>query len=134
MIAYIRLGLILAALGLSAWGGWAARSWLDDSRELKKVAAERDEAIKRERAADRRAREAETSRAKIAGELETEKGRIHAETAPIIKRVPVYIGGSDCALDVDGVRNLNAARGAGSVPNARRLVDDGPRESRADSP
>jgi hypothetical protein len=41
--------------------------------------------------------------------------------------------GGDCALGVDGVRDLNAARGA-QLPSARRLADDGPRISRSDTP
>lgn len=124
MIAYVRAGLVLAVLGLTAWGGWTARAWLEDSKDLDQAKEERDAAIARERAAEAKATAVETARAKIAGELAKEKAKIHAEIEPIIKRVPVYIGGSDCALDVDGVRDLNAARGA-IVPDAgRRLVGE----------
>lgn len=122
--AYIRVGLVLAVLGLSAWGGWATRGWLEDSHALEKANKERDAAQDRERAAEQRAREAETARAKSAAELKAEKDKVHADIAPIIKRVPVYIGGSDCALSPDGVSELNTARGA-TVPDAeRRLTDD----------
>lgn len=121
MISYIRAGLVLAVLSLTAWGGWTARAWLEDSRALDQAKQERDAAIARERAAETKATEVETARAKIAGELAKEKAKIHAVVEPIIKRVPVYIGGSDCALDADGVRDLNTARGA-AVPNARRRL------------
>lgn len=133
MISYIRAGLVLAVLSLTAWGGWTARSWLEDSRELDQAKQERDAAIARERAAESKATAVETARAKIAGELAKERAKIHDEVQPIIKRVPVYIGGTDCALDADGVRDLNTARGA-AVPDARRFVDDGPRTTRSDSP
>lgn len=133
MISYIRAGLVLAVLGLTAWGGWTARAWLEDSRDLDQAKAERDAAIGRERAAEAKAAEVEKERARIAGELTKERAKIHAEVQPIIKRIPVYIGGSDCALDADGVRDLNTARGA-AMPDARRLVDGGPFTTRADTP
>ena len=133
MISYIRAGLVLAVLGLSAWGGWTARAWLEDSRELDQAKQERDLAIERERAAEAKAREAETMRAKIAGELQTEKANIHDQVQTVVKRVPVYLGGADCALDADGVSDLNTARGA-TLPDARRFVDDGPRTTRSDTP
>lgn len=118
---YIRLAIVLAALGLSAWGGWTTRAWLEDSRALDKVTAERDAAIKRERAAEMKAKEVEAARAKIAGELETEKAKIHAETKPIIKRIPIYVDRSTCTLSPDGVSKLNTARGA-IVPDAERRI------------
>lgn len=140
MIAYLRAGLVLAVLSLTAWGGWTARAWLEDSRALDQAKQERDAAIGRERAAEAnaaeaeaKAAEAEKTRAKIAGELAQEKAKIHDEVQTVVKRVPVYIGGSDCALDADGVRDLNAARGA-TLPDARRFVDDGPRTTRSDTP
>lgn len=132
-VAYIRAGLVLVVLSLTAWGGWTARAWLEDSRDLDQAKAERDAAIGRERAAETKAADAEKARARIAGELEQERAKIHAEVQPIIKRVPVYIGGSDCALDVDGVRDLNTARGA-ALPDARRLVDGRPVATRPDTP
>ncbi len=121
MISYIRAGLVLVVLGLTAWGGWTARAWLEDSRELDQARAERDAAIERERAAETKATEAEKTRAKIAGELATERAKIHAETAPIIKRIPVYVDRGNCNISVDGVRALNSARGA-IVPDAERRV------------
>lgn len=130
---YIRAGVLLTSVAVAGWSGWTIRAWLDDSRELKKVEQERDDAIKRERAAEAKAKETETKRAKIAGELETEKAKIHDQVQPVIKRVPVYLGGADCALDVDGVRDLNAARGA-VLPDARRLVDGRTVTRRSDSP
>jgi hypothetical protein len=130
---YIRAGVLLTSLAVAGWSGWTIRAWLDDSRELKKVEQERDAAIDRERAAEAKAKAAETKRAEIAGELETEKANIHDQVQTVIKRIPVYIGGSDCALDVDGVRDLNAARGA-VVPDARRLVDGRAVTRRSDSP
>jgi hypothetical protein len=133
VIAYLRAGLVLVVLGLTAWGGWTARAWLEDSRALDQAKAERDAAIERERAAETKAAEAEKTRAKIAGELAQEKAKIHDQVQTVVKRVPVYIGGSDCALDVDGVRDLNTARGA-ALPDARRFADDGPRTTRSDSP
>lgn len=120
-IAYIRAGLVLAVLGLTAWGGWTARAWLEDSRELDQAKEERDRAIERERAAEAKATAVETERAKIAGELEKERAKIHETTRPIIKRIPVYVDRGACTLSVDGVRDLNAARGA-IVPNAERRV------------
>lgn len=130
---YIRAGVLLTSVAVAGWSGWTIRAWLDDSRELKKVEQERDQAIQRERAAETRAKEVEKVRAKIAGELEQEKAKIHDQLQTVIKRVPVYIGGSDCALDVDGVRDLNAARGA-VVPDARRLVDGRAITRRIDTP
>lgn len=130
---YIRAGVLLTSVVAAGWGGWTIRAWLDDSRELKKVEQERDAAIERERAAEAKAKEAETKRAKIAGELETEKAKIHDQIRTITKRVPVYLGGADCALDADGVRDLNAARGA-VVPDAGRLVDGRAITRRSDSP
>ena len=121
MISYIRAGLVLVVLGLTAWGGWTARAWLEDSRELDQARAERDAAIERERAAETKATEAEKTRAKIAGELATERAKIHAETAPIIKRIPVYVDRGACTISVDGVRALNSARGA-ILPDAERRV------------
>lgn len=121
---YIRAGVLLTSVAVAGWSGWTIRAWLDDSRELKKVEQERDTAIERERAAEAKAKAAETKRAKIAGELETEKAKIHVQVQPVIKRVPVYIGGSDCALDADGVRDLNAARGAALPDAGRRLVGE----------
>lgn len=132
-MGYLRLGAILLVLGLTAWGGWTARAWLEDSRDLDQARAERDAAIERERAAETKAQEVEAKRAKIAGELATEKAKINATIQPIIKRVPIYIGGSDCALDVDGVRDINTARGA-TVPHAGRLADDGHRTTRTNPP
>jgi len=133
LISYIRAGLVLVVLGLTAWGGWTARAWLEDSRDLDQAIAERDKAIERERAAETKAADVEKERARIAGELAKERAQIHAEVQPIIKRIPVYIGGSDCALDADGVRDLNTARGA-AVPDARRFADDGPHTTRPDTP
>jgi hypothetical protein len=133
VIPYIRAALVLVVLSLAAWGGWTARAWLEDSRALDQAKAERDAAIARERAAETKATEVEKERARIAGELTKEKAKIHAEVQPIIKRVPVYIGGSDCALDVDGVRDLNTARGA-ALPYARRFVDGRPVTTRPDTP
>lgn len=130
---YIRAGVLLTSVAVACWSGWTIRAWLDDSRELKKVEQERDAAIDRERAAEANAKVAETKRAKIAGELEKEKAKIHVQVQTVIKRIPVYIGGSDCALDADGVRDLNTARGA-TLPDARRFVDDGPRTTRSDTP
>lgn len=130
---YIRAGVLLSSVAVAGWSGWTIRAWLDDSRELKKVELERDQAIQRERAAETRTKEVEKVRAKIAGELEQEKAKIHDQVQAVIKRVPVYIGGANCALDVDGVRDLNAARGA-VVPDAGRLADDGPRTSHSDTP
>lgn len=121
MISYIRAGLVLAVLGLTAWGGWTARAWLEDSRELDQAKAERDKAIERERAAETKATEIEKERARIAGDLEKERAKIHETTRPIIKRIPVYVDRGACTLSVDGVRDLNAARGA-IVPNAERRV------------
>lgn len=121
MISYIRAGLVLVVLGLTAWGGWTARAWLEDSRELDQAREERDKAIERERAAETRATEAEKIRGKIAGELEKERAKIHETTRPIIKRIPVYVDRGACTLSVDGVRDLNAARGA-IVPNAERRI------------
>lgn len=119
--AYIRAGLVLVVLGLAAWGGWATRGWLEDSHALEKANKERDAAQDRERAAERKAQEAEAARAKSAADLKAEKDKVHAEIAPIIKRVPVYIGGSDCALPPDSVSELNAARGS-TMPDAERRV------------
>jgi hypothetical protein len=133
VIAYLRAGLVLVVLGLTAWGGWTARAWLEDSRALDQAKQERDAAIERERAAETKAAEAEKTRAKIAGELAQEKAKIHDQVQTVVKRVPVYIGGSDCALDVDGVRDLNTARGA-ALPDARRFADEGPRTTRSDTP
>ena len=130
---YIRAGVLLTSVAVAGWSGWTIRAWLDDSRELKKVEQERDRAIERERAAETRATNAEKTRARIATELETEKAKIHDQVQPVIKRVPVYLGGADCALDPDGVRDLNTARGA-VVPDARRFVDGGPRTTRSDTP
>lgn len=121
MISYIRAGLVLVVLGLTAWGGWTARAWLEDSRELDQAKAERDKAIERERAAETKATEVEKQRAKIAGELAQERAKIHETTRPIIKRIPVYVDRGNCSLGVDGVRDLNAARGA-IVPNAERRI------------
>lgn len=130
---YIRAGVLLTSVAVAGWSGWTIRAWLDDSRELKKVEQERDAAIDRERAAEARAKAAETKRAKIAGELQTEKAKIHDQVQPVIKRVPVYLGGADCALDVDSVRDLNTARGA-VLPDAGRLVDGRAVTRRPDSP
>lgn len=121
MIAYIRAGLVLVVLGLTAWGGWTARAWLEGSRDLDQAKQERDAAIARERAAEAKATKVETARAKIAGDLEKEKAKIHAEVQPVIKRIPVYINRSDCTLDPRGVSDLNTARGA-VVPHAERRV------------
>jgi len=121
VIAYVRAGLVLAVLGLTAWGGWTARAWLEDSRDLDQAKAERDAAIGRERAAEAKAAEVQTARAKIAGELAQEKAKIHADVRTIIKRVPVYVNRDDCTLDPRGVSDLNTARGA-VVPNAERRV------------
>ena len=120
-VTAIRVGLVLVVLGLSAWGGWTARSWLEDSHALEKANKERDAAFARERQAETKAQEAETARAKSAADLAAEKAKIHAQVAPIIKRVPVYIGGGDCALPPDSVSDLNAARGA-TVPDAQRRI------------
>lgn len=130
---YIRAGVLLSSVAVAGWSGWTIRAWLDDSRELKKVEQERDAAVARERAAETKAKAVEKVRAKIAGELEQEKAKIHDQVQTVIKRIPVYIGGADCALDVDGVRDLNAARGA-VLPDARRLVDGRAVTSRPDSP
>jgi hypothetical protein len=121
VISYIRAGLVLAVLSLTAWGGWTARAWLEDSRALDQAKQERDAAIARERAAETKATEVETARAKIAGELATERAKIHADTAPIIKRIPVYVDRGACNISVDGVRALNSARGA-ILPNAERRI------------
>lgn len=121
MIAYVRAGLVLVVLGLTAWGGWTARAWLEDSRDLDQAKQERDAAIARERAAEAKATKVETARAKIAGELAKERAKIHADTAPIIKRIPVYVDRGACTLSVDGLRALNTARGA-VLPNAERRV------------
>lgn len=117
MIAYIRFGIVLAALGLSAWGGWAVRAWFDDSGELKRVTKERDAALDRERIAARQANDAEAARVKTSKELDAEKAKIHAEVAPIIKRIPVYIDRNNCTISPDGLRALNVARGA-TMPDA----------------
>jgi len=120
-VAYIRAGLVLVVLGLTAWGGWTARAWLEDSRALDQAKQERDAAIGRERAAEAKAAAVEKTRAKIAGELEAERAKIHAETKTIIKRIPVYINRGDCSLDPGGVSDLNTARGA-ILPDAERRV------------
>lgn len=130
---YIRAGVLLTSVAVAGWSGWTIRAWLDDSRELKKVEQERDAAIERERSAEAKAKAAETKRAKIAGELETEKAKIHDQVQTVIKRVPVYLGGADCALDADSVRDLNTARGA-ALPDARRFVDGRPVTTRPDTP
>jgi len=121
VIAYLRGALVLVVLGLTAWGGWTARAWLEDSRALDQAKAERDAAIGRERAAETKAAEVETARAKIAGELEQERAKIHADVRTVIKRIPVYINRGDCSLDPRGVSDLNTARGA-VVPDAERRV------------
>lgn len=121
MSAYIRVALVLAVLSLTAWGGWTARAWLEDSRALDQAKQERDAAIGRERAAEAKAAEAEKTRAKIAGELAQEKAKIHETTRPIIKRIPVYVDRGNCNISVDGVRALNSARGA-VVPSPERRV------------
>lgn len=121
MISYIRAGLVLVVLGLTAWGGWTARAWLEDSRDLDQAKAERDAAIGRERAAETKAAEVEKERARIAGELTKERAKIHAEVQPIIKRIPVYVDRGNCSLSIDGVRALNSARGA-IVSNAERRI------------
>jgi hypothetical protein len=132
VIAYLRGGLVLAVLGLTAWGGWTARAWLEDSRALDQAKAERDAAIGRERAAEAKATEVETARAKIAGELEQERAKIHADVRTVIKRIPVYINRGDCTLDPRGVSDLNTARGA-IVPDAERRVVGETITRRADS-
>lgn len=132
MTAYIRTGLVLAVLCLTAWGGWKARAWLEDSRALDQANAERDAAIERERAAEIKAQDVEKARAKIAGELATERAKIHATVAPIIKRIPVYVDRGSCRVSVDGVRAINSARGA-IVPDAERRTNDHAITRRADS-
>jgi hypothetical protein len=82
MLTYIRAGLILAVLGLSAWGGWTARAWLEDSHELDQAKQERDDAIKRERAAETKASEANDAR------LAAEKA-LQAKEAQTVERVKI---------------------------------------------
>lgn len=113
MIQYIRAGLVLVVLGLTAWGGWTARAWLEDSRDLDQAKAERDAAIGRERAAETKAADAEKARARIAGELEKEKANIRTQTRTIIKHIPTYVDRRDCTVSPDGIKQLNNARGAG---------------------
>lgn len=113
MISYIRAGLVLAVLSLTAWGGWTARAWLEDSRELDQAKEERDAAIARERAAEAKATAVETVRAKIAGELEKEKANIRTQTRTIIKHIPTYVDRRDCTVSPEGIKQLNNARAAG---------------------
>ena len=123
-------GLLAAGLII---GALTVNGWRTDAQAKAKAEVERDAAVDRERAAGVAQRAAERARQEIADALKKEEAKNHVEIQEVIKRVPVYLGGGDCALDVDGVRDLNAARGA-QLPGARRLADDGPRVARSDTP
>ena len=119
MITYIRAGLIIAVLGLSAWGGWTARAWLEDSHELDQAKQERDDAIKRERAAETKASEANDARLAAQKALQAKEAKT-VERVKIVKQtVTKYVPqNAECDLNDIVAGQLQRLREGADMPPA----------------
>src|SRR5690554_4766801 len=95
------LKLKLAAIGLIAFGGWTARGWFEDSKDL--VALEAQQAL---------AEELREGQRKIASQVEERLGELQANERIIERGVireiekPIY---QRVCLEPDAMRLLNAA-------------------------
>jgi hypothetical protein len=124
MLAYAKLAAAAAVVGLLLWFGWTVAEWRSRAHEADRLEQERDAAIGRERAALARESAAADARVVDAQDRQKKTEERHEQARQIVKRIPVYIDRNSCSLNVDGVRDLNLARGTVVSGSQRRLAGE----------
>jgi hypothetical protein len=124
MLAWAKLAAAAAVVGLLLWSGWTFAAWRSRAHEADKLEQERDAAIGRERAAVARESAAAAARVADAQGRQQKTDERHEQARQIIKRIPVFVDRNSCALNPDGVHDLNVARGAVVPSPQRRLAGD----------
>lgn len=104
MIPYRAIAIGVAAAFLFG-SGWQVRTWYDGAQDAVRLEAEQKAAARMTELANLVATSTETA---IQG-IKIENRSIYHQAVKEIVRDPIYVG---CSIPVDGLRHINAARGA----------------------